>query len=174
MSIPDFLPLDQFRNLDWMSSRFPRPDRISYMKDLAEKISNIQAILGVPEGDRNMGEFNGEIIPDNTTLKVILQVLENRLADIYTEAPVIASEDDAVQGTNNTKVMTPLRVTEAIASKLSGYLSEREGIISAQSSFGNGVATFGDNKPGPDGEVELWLDIEILGTTYVIPVWRKE
>lgn len=80
MAIPDYLPLDQFRHLDWMSSRFPRPDRDAYIKTLEQSISDIQALLGVTEGERNMGQFDGEIIPDNTTLKVILQTLENHLA----------------------------------------------------------------------------------------------
>ena len=76
MSVPDFIPLDQFRNLDWMSSRFPRPDRATYIKDLEQRISNIEAMLGLPEGARNLGVFDGEIIPDNSTLKVALQALE--------------------------------------------------------------------------------------------------
>lgn len=124
MSIPDFIPLDQFRNLDWMSSRFPRPDRASYIKELQQNISNVQALLGLPEGARNMGIFDGDIIPDNTTLKVVLQSLEDALVDVYAEAPVVASEAEAEAGTDNRKVMTPLRTHQAISSLLDPAIAE--------------------------------------------------
>lgn len=115
MSIPDFLPLDQFRDLDWMSSRFPRPDRASYIKALEQSISNIESVLGLPEGARNLGEFSGTIIPDNSSLKVALQALETALADVYSEAPVVASSEEAALGEDNRKIMTPLRVFEVLA-----------------------------------------------------------
>lgn len=118
MSIPDYMPLDEFRNLDWMSSRFPRPDRASYIKEIEQNISDIQALLGTPEGGRNLGVFGGDIIPDNTTLKVVLQALENVMATLYTEAPVVASEADAIDGTDNHKVMTPLRTAQAVDPKI--------------------------------------------------------
>ena len=117
MSIPDYIPLDQFRNLDWMSSRFPRPDRQSYINGLLASISNIEALMGTPDGARNLGQFTGDVLPDNASLKVVLQAIEEELQRIFTEAPVIASEADAEAGTDNQRVMTPLRVAQATANK---------------------------------------------------------
>lgn len=115
MTIPPFKPLDDFTDLDWMGSRYPRPDKASYLKGLSQEIDDMRTSFGTAKGDRNMGKFDGDVLPGDTTLKVILQAIENRLAVVYTTAPVVASEDEAIAGADNAKVMTPLRVAQKIA-----------------------------------------------------------
>lgn len=148
MAIPDFIPLDQFRNLDWMSSRFPRPDRASYIKALEQSISDINALLGTPEGDRNMGVFSGDILPDNATLKVVLQELENTLSQLYSEAPVVASGVEAQEGTDNHKIMTPLRVAQVLEERSTKVKANAEplGIDAETTSAGsyNSIVVPGD------------------------------
>lgn len=62
----------------------------------------------------DMGNFTGEIIPDQVNLHDTLQALEIAIERVFAEAPVLSTEEQAEEGMDNTTVMSPLRVKQAI------------------------------------------------------------
>lgn len=68
MSIPDYIPLDQFRMLDWMSSRFPRRDLCTHPRCGRDGLWPHYTRLGLAQLSANRrldgGAMNGAIRSD--------------------------------------------------------------------------------------------------------------
>lgn len=73
----------------------------------------------------DMGQFTGTTIPDQVNLHTALQALETAIERVFTEAPVLSTEEQAEEGTDNTTVMSPLRVAQSIESRYD-FLLNRE------------------------------------------------
>lgn len=93
---------------------------LQVLSDFIEELS-----ANTQENFNNQGSFTGTTIPDNATLHDALQALETALEQVYTIAPVISTQAEAEAGENNTKVMTPLRVSQAIESRYP-FILDRE------------------------------------------------
>lgn len=72
----------------------------------------------------DMGQFTGTTIPDQVSLHDALQALETAIERVFAEAPVLSSEEQAEEGTDNTTVMSPLRVAQAITSQTAEQFSD--------------------------------------------------
>jgi len=111
----------------------------TFVENLKEQTDNLLS---------DMGNFVGTTIPDQVSLHDALQALETAIERVFSEAPVLSTQEQAEEGTDNTTVMSPLRTAQAIAAQTESKFDDIDDSLAARPTaaalaLAGGAATIG-------------------------------